>query len=106
MGSPIFNARMRSTNWRRKSSKMLSATKKRFAAMHDWPLLIVRALRHVGCMFEQPHVSGHQRWRGKPKDLPEREIPRHDGQDGSEWLVAHVTARGIGLRGLVFQETL
>ena len=47
IGSPTTSARMRSTNRVVNSSAIGSATMKRLAAMHDWPLLIVRAFTAV-----------------------------------------------------------
>jgi hypothetical protein len=44
MGSPMRRARMPPTRRRSKSSATDSTTMNRLAAMHDWPLLIVRAV--------------------------------------------------------------
>ena len=41
-------------------------------------------------MLEQPDVAGHQRRRGEAHRLPEREVPRHDGEHRAERLVAGV----------------
>ena len=65
-----------------------------------------RALRHVGGVLEQADIACHQRRRGESEHLPERKIPWHDGEDGSERFVMHVAARGGGLRGLVLQKSL
>ncbi len=51
-----------------------------------------RALRHVRGVLEQPDVAGHQRRRGEPEHLPEREVPGHDGQHRPERLVADEAA--------------
>ena len=64
-----------------------------------------RALRNVGRVFEQADVSGHQRRRRKTEHLPERKIPRHDGEDWSERLITNETSRRAGLRRLVFQKS-
>ena len=47
-----------------------------------------RRLRHVRRVLEQADVARHQRRRGEPDRLPEREVPRHDGQHRAERLVA------------------
>ena len=52
-----------------------------------------RGLRHVRRVLEQPDVAGHQRRRGEPDDLPEREVPRHHREHRTERLVPHVRAR-------------
>ena len=39
-----------------------------------------RRLRHVGGVLEQADVAHHERRRGEAHDLPQREVPRHDGQ--------------------------
>ena len=66
-----------------------------------------RRLRHVRGVLEQAHVARHQRGGGEPHRLPEREVPRHDGQDRAERLIADVgalRADGAGVGGLVGQE--
>ena len=54
---------------------------------------IQRRLRHVGGVLEQADVARHQRGRGEPDGLPQREVPRHHGQHHPERLVAGV--RGV-----------
>jgi len=49
-----------------------------------------RAARHVRGVLQHAHVAGHQRGRGKPVDLPERKVPRHDGEDDAERLECDV----------------
>lgn len=39
--------------------------------------------------FEEEGVAGHQGGRGGAKRLPEREVPRHDREDGTEWSERH-----------------
>src|SRR5207247_6809128 len=63
-----------------------------------------RALRHVGCMFEQPDISSHQGRRGKPKYLPEREIPWHNRNNGYKQLKAQLTKAVTSPPRLVIQE--
>ncbi len=59
------------------------------------------ALRDVGGVLEQADVAGHQRGRGKAEDLPEGEVPGHDGEDDAEGVPADVAVvfRGDGLGG-------
>jgi hypothetical protein len=47
IGSPTRNAAAASTKRRSKSSAIGSATMNRFAAIHDWPLLIIRAFTAI-----------------------------------------------------------
>ena len=65
-----------------------------------------RRLRHVRRVLEQPDVADHEGRRGEADHLPEREVPRHDGQHHAEGLVAHVRRRGRGGDRLVGQERL
>ena len=58
-----------------------------------------RTLRHIGSMFEQANISRHQSRRGETEDLPERKIPRHDGEDWSKRLITNETAGGARLHG-------
>ena len=37
-------------------------------------------------MFEDGCVAGHESWRRETNDLPERKVPRHDGEDDPERL--------------------
>ena len=50
------------------------------------------ALRDVGGMFEKSHIAGHQRRRGEAKHLPEREIPGHHREHGTQGLISNETA--------------
>jgi hypothetical protein len=56
------------------------------------------ALRDVGGVLEEADVASHERWREEAEDLPEREVPRHDGEDDAEGIVADV---GLFVLGLV-----
>ena len=47
-----------------------------------------RALGDVGGVLEQAGVAGHQSGREKAEDLPEGEVPGHDGEDDAEGLPA------------------
>ena len=68
-----------------------------------------RALGHVGGVLEQADVAGHQRGREEAEDLPEGEVPGHDGEHDAERIPAHVgvgrlrcrrvRAQGCGRRG-------
>ena len=57
-----------------------------------------RGLGDVGGVLEQPDVAGHQGRRGEAHDLPQREVPGHDGQDRPERLVAGVRRRWLRRR--------
>jgi len=64
------------------------------------------ALRHVGGVLEDSGVARHQRRRGKAEQLPEREIPRHDGQHRAERRKLHVAVGGARRMRLRCQEAL
>ena len=55
-------------------------------------------------MFEQRDVAGHQGRRHETEDLPEGEVPRHDGQDDAERIPAHVTVVAVGGDGLFGED--
>ena len=57
-------------------------------------------------MLQQPGVACGERGGREAKDLPEGEIPGHDGQHGSEWLVAHETAGGVGGDRFISEQSL
>src|SRR5690606_12894883 len=40
--------------------------------------------KNVGCVFQHTNVTRHQGRRRETEDLPEGEVPRHNGEDGSE----------------------
>ena len=63
------------------------------------------ALRDVSRMFEQADVTRHERGRRETEYLPERKIPRHDGEDRSDRLIANIAARGVGLDRLIGEVT-
>ena len=48
------------------------------------------ALRDVGCVLEEADVAGHERGGEEAEDLPEGEVPGHDGEDDTEWVPADV----------------
>ena len=54
------------------------------------------ALRDVGGVFQQADVAGHQARSDEAEDLPEREVPRHDGENDAERLV---TDKALGSGG-------
>ncbi len=57
------------------------------------------ALRDIRGMLEEPDIACHQHRRGEPDHLPERKIPRHDGEHGTDGFVADMAmAIGIGDR--------
>ena len=49
-----------------------------------------RALGDVGGVLEQADVAGHERGREEAEDLPEGEVPGHDGEDDAERVPADV----------------
>ena len=66
-----------------------------------------RALGDVGGVLEQADVAGHECGREEAEDLPEGEVPGHDGEDDAERVPADVgvvsrwgwiRARGCGRR--------
>ena len=46
-----------------------------------------RGAGDVRRVLEQRHVAGQQRGRGEADDLPEREVPRHHGEDHADRLI-------------------
>ena len=66
-------------------------------------LEVERGLGHVRGVLEEGDVAGHEGRRREPDDLPEREVPRHDGEHGSEGLIGHKGSLlgGCGRDGLV-----
>ncbi len=59
-------------------------------------------LRHVGCVLQEADVAGHERGGEETEDLPEGEVPGHDGEDDAEGVVADVAIfllRAVGLLG-------
>ena len=56
-------------------------------------------------MLEEGNIAGHQGWRGETKYLPKRKIPRHDGQNRAQRLIADVAAAGGSLDRFVRQIT-
>src|SRR5690606_35699523 len=60
--------------------------------------------KNVGCVFQHTNVTRHQGRRRETEDLPEGEVPRHNGEDGSERIVAHIAPRGVRLHRLVCQK--
>ena len=52
-------------------------------------------------MLHDRGVPGHERRRGEPDDLPEREVPRHDGEDHPERLERDDAPAGVRLDRLV-----
>ncbi len=58
-----------------------------------------RALGDVGGVLEEADVAGHQCRREEAEDLPEGEVPGHDGEDDAERVPADVGVV-LGLDGL------
>ncbi len=75
-------------------------------------LQVQRGLRDVGGVLEQSDVARHERGGGEAHDLPEREVPRHHGEDDAERPVADQRAGGarvvdvVGVRVLVREQPL
>src|ERR1700747_2402539 len=57
--------------------------------------------RHVRGVFQEPNIPCHKRGCGEPKHLPERKIPRHDRQHGSDWQKADIASNGFSLISFV-----
>ena len=55
-----------------------------------------RALRDVGGVLEKTDVASHERGSEETEDLPEGEVPGHDGEDEADGVVADV---GLGVLG-------
>ena len=53
-------------------------------------------LRDVGGVLEQADVAGHERGSEEAEDLPEGEVPGHDGEDDAEGVVADVALGVLG----------
>ena len=53
-----------------------------------------RALGDVGGVLEQADVAGHESGREKTEDLPEGEVPGHDGEDDAERVPADEGVEG------------
>ena len=47
-------------------------------------------------MFKQSDVACHQRGGEETEDLPEGEVPRHDGEHDAEGLPAYIAVVGLG----------
>ena len=56
-------------------------------------------------MLEQADVAGHERGRKKAEDLPEREVPRHHGENDAERIPADVCVRVCWVDGLRFEQS-
>ena len=65
-----------------------------------------RALRHIGGMFKETDISRHQGRRRKPEHLPERKVPWHDREDGSERIITDIASPGIRRYDLFAQKFL
>ena len=60
-----------------------------------------RASRHVRGMLEHAAITRHEARGHEAEHLPERKIPRHDGQHHPEGIEAHVAPGGIRLARLL-----
>ncbi len=64
----------------------------------------LRTGRDVGRVLEEHHVAGHDRRDAEAHDLPEGEVPGHDGQDRPEGVEADPAAASAGLDRLGGEE--
>ena len=64
------------------------------------------ALRHIGRMFQHHGIARHQGRCGSAKYLPERKVPRHDGQHHAERVIRDIAFTGIRFHRLGTQEFL
>ncbi len=60
----------------------------------------------VGRMFQQPGISGHEGRGGEAEDLPEGEVPRHDGKDDAQGTMGDVGFAGVAGNNLVGKKIL
>ena len=63
-------------------------------------------LRDAGGVLEQSDVAGHEGGCGEAEDLPEGEVPGHDGEDDAEGIPADVAVVAVGGDGLFGEDTL
>ena len=63
-----------------------------------------RRARDVGRVLEERRVARHQRRPGEADDLPEREVPRHDGEDDADRLVGDDVPPVARVDGLVGED--
>src|SRR5260370_20226700 len=61
--------------------------------------------RHVRVIFQERTITCHKRGCGEPKHLPERKIPRHDRQHGSDWQKADIASNGFSLNRFVGKKS-
>ena len=57
-------------------------------------------------MLEEAGVAGHEGGRRETEDLPEREIPRHDREHGTEGQERHEAPAGVGRHHFRGEEAL
>ena len=55
-------------------------------------------------MLEQADVAGHKRGAEKAEDLPEGEVPGHDGEDDAERVPADVAVLAFGGDGFFLEN--
>ena len=63
-----------------------------------------RAPGDIGRVLNDHGIAGHEGRCRRSKDLPVREIPGHDSQEGSQWLKDHLGSRGRALGGVGEQQ--
>ena len=69
----------------------------RKSRLHEHLFDCERAARHVRRVFQYAGIARHQRRRCKPEHLPERKVPRHDGEHDAQRLERDVGLRRLGL---------
>src|ERR1043166_2404392 len=57
-------------------------------------------------MLQQTDIASHQRRRSKSKHLPEREIPRHNGEYRAQRFIMDITPGRVRLCRLILKEPL
>ena len=62
--------------------------------------------RHVGGVFQDGRVAGHEPWCRETEDLPEGEVPGHDCQHHAERIERDEALTGFGLHRLGRQKSL
>jgi hypothetical protein len=72
-----------------RNEQRLKATLREAAARDDVGE-IQRRLRHIRRVLEDADVARHQRRRGEPHGLPQRKVPRHDGQHHPKGLIPDI----------------
>ncbi|CAO0831782.1 hypothetical protein SMICM17S_09809 [Streptomyces microflavus] len=81
-----------------RADQQRTETPRRESGAVEQILQVERGLRHVRRVLEEAYVARHQRGGGEAHHLPEREVPRHHGEDDTERAVADQGPGGTGVR--------